>query len=37
MKAALAPHWAGPEFGSKSDLARLVEAIRTLKPRGKVS
>jgi hypothetical protein len=37
MDAALTPHWVGPEFGSRSDLAKLVDAIRKLKPRGEVS
>jgi hypothetical protein len=29
--------WAGPDFGSQSELAKLVETIRKLKPRGGVS
>lgn len=37
MNAALTPPWVGSEFGSKSNLAKLVEAIRNLKPRGDVS
>jgi hypothetical protein len=36
MHAALTPSWAGPEFGSKSELAKLVETIEKLKPRGDV-
>lgn len=37
MDAAITPHWAGVEFGSQSDLAKLVAAISKLKPRGDVS
>lgn len=36
MDAALTPRWIGPEFGSQSELAGLVEAIRKLKPRGEI-
>lgn len=36
MDAALTPAWAGMDSGSKSDLAKLVDAIRKLKPRGQV-
>lgn len=36
MAAAITPHWAGPEFGSQSELAKLVDTIRKLRPRGSV-
>lgn len=36
MDAAITPHWAGREFGAKSELAKLVEMIAKLKPRGTV-
>ncbi len=37
MNAAITPKWAGAEFGSQTELQKLVEAIRNLKPRGDVS
>lgn len=37
MRAALTPLWAGLDYGSKSDLAKLVEQIRALKPSGDVT
>lgn len=36
MKAALTPLWVGSNFGSRSELEKLVDAIRGLKPDGKV-
>jgi len=37
MRAAVTPLWAGAEFGSRSDLEKLVEQIRALKGSGDVS
>lgn len=37
MHTAITPHWAGAEFGSQSELAKLVDTIRKLKPRGEVT
>lgn len=37
MDTAITPHWAGLEFGSRSELEKLSEAIRALKPSGDVS
>lgn len=37
MHAALTPYWASADFGSQSDLEKLLEAIRKVKPSGEVS
>lgn len=37
MRAAITPYWAGAEFGSQSELEKLVEKIWALKTRGDVS
>jgi len=36
MRAALTPHWAGPEFGSQSELGKLVASIHKVRPRGRI-
>lgn len=36
MKAALTPYWVN-DCGSESELTKLVETIRKLKPRGDVN
>lgn len=36
MNAAITPNWAGAEFGSQTELQKLIETIQKLKPRGDV-